>query len=234
MASKKLTRRTFIGTAAAGIAGTAVAMGNKNLHAEPGPVSTESYTSAAGMKYRRLGRTNLKISEMILGCASGLRSEQLGPVLFNRYRELLPNIVDELLDRGGNAVCTSYSYHDTEELLGKALAGKRDKAYVFTAAGPRDAKAVTESCERSLKRFGVDYIDGFFCHGGWSEGFNEAALKLKEQGKIRFIGMSAHKPEAHVTRVEANEVDFILQPYNYMNLAKWTEKLDGRTAEDLF
>ena len=234
MITNKLTRRNFIGTAAAGIAGAAVTIGNQNIQANAHESDVSTRVSAAGMKYRRLGRTNLEISEMVLGCASGLRSQQLGEVLFNRYRELLPNIVSELLDRGGNAVCTSYSYHDTEELLGKALKGRRDKAYIFTASTPKDAKGHIESCEKSLQRFQTDYIDGYFCHGGWSEGFYEAAKKLQEQGKIRFIGMSAHKPEAHVERIEANEVDFILQPYNYMNLAKWTEKLDGRTAEDLF
>lgn len=38
----------------------------------------------------------------------------------------------------------------------------------------------------------------------------------------------------HVQRIEANQIDFFMQPYNYMSLAKWTEKLDGKSAEDLF
>lgn len=236
MAKKDLTRRNFIGTAAVGIVGAAVSLKGANAL----PVSSNDDISnlaskKSGMKYRRLGRTNLMISEMILGCASGLRSRQLGKVLFNRYREQLPNIVSELLDRGGNAVATSSSYHDTEELLGKALKGRRQKAYIFTSASRGDdAKSVIASCERSLKRFQTDYIDGYFCHGGWSEAFYESAKKLQEQGKVRFIGLSAHKPENHVERIEADEIDFFMQPYNYMNLAKWTEKLDGRSAEDLF
>jgi predicted aldo/keto reductase-like oxidoreductase len=235
MAKKKLTRRNFIGTAAVGIAGAAVSIGSSDALAGVPDVDTGIFKSKTGMKYRRLGRTNLMISEMILGCASGLRSQQLGPVLFSRYREQLPNIVSELLDRGGNAVATSSTYHDTEELLGNALKGRRQKAYIFTSAEPKeDAKTVIASCERSLKRFQTDYIDGYFCHGDWSEAFYESAKKLKEQGKIRFIGLSAHKPENHVQRIEANQIDFSLQPYNYMNLAKWTEKLDGRSAEDLF
>jgi uncharacterized protein len=93
---------------------------------------------------------------------------------------------------------------------------------------------VSSDCERSLKRFQTDVIDGYFCHGGWKDGFYEAAQKLKEQGKIRFIGMSCHVPATHRPRVEGGLVDFILQPYNYMNLAKWTEQTDRPATEELF
>ncbi|MDD4108317.1 MAG: aldo/keto reductase [Prolixibacteraceae bacterium] len=235
MAESKLSRRIFLGTAAAGVAGAAVSIGGSNALSCKSDTSPKIKKADSGLGYRRLGRTDIMISEVIVGCASGLRSRQLGEVLFNRYRELIPNIVSELIDRGGNAVNTSASYHDTEELLGKALKGRRDKVYIFSSSSPKnDPQSVIESCERSLKRFQTDHLDGFFGHGGWSEGFYEGAKKLQEQGKIRFIGQSAHKPENHVARIEADEVDFIMQPYNYMNLAKWTEKLDGRSAEDLF
>jgi uncharacterized protein len=195
--------------------------------------------SAAGgdactMRYRRLGRTDLRISEIGLGCASGLRSQQLGPAQFNRYREDLPAIVDKLLEQGGNFVATSASYHDTEEILGRSLKGRRNAAYIFTASGASDAARVIADCERSLTRFQTDVLDGYFCHGGWNDGFREAAGKLKQQGKIRFIGMSCHVPAKHRPQVEGGLVDFILQPYNYMNLAKWTEQTDRPATEELF
>jgi predicted aldo/keto reductase-like oxidoreductase len=85
-----------------------------------------------------------------------------------------------------------------------------------------------------LTRFQTDVLDGYFAHGGWSDGFYEAAQKLKQQGKIRFIGSSCHIPKEHRVRVEAGVVDFILQPYNYLNLAKWTEKTDRLGTEELF
>jgi uncharacterized protein len=233
MTKKNLTRRNFLGTAAVGFAGAAVSMSGAEALASKSN-SVNSLATKTGMKYRRLGRTNLMISEMILGCASGLRSEQLGKIQFNRYREQLPFIVNELLDRGCNGYCTSYSYHDTEEILGRALVGKRDKVYIITGAPAGDVNKVIESGERSLVRWQTDHIDGFFCHGGWSEGFYEGAKKLQEQGKIRFIGESSHKPQDHVARIEANQVDFILQPRNFMNQAKWTEKIDYKTADELF
>ncbi len=222
--SGSVTRREFLG------ATTAAAMGAlaENRRAASAGVP------AGGMKYRRLGRTELKISEIGLGCATGARSQQLGPELFNRYREELPAITHKLLELGGNFVATSTSYHDTEEILGRALKGRRKEVFIFTGSPKRNAKNIIADCERSLQRFQTDVIDGYFGHGGWSDAFQEAAEKLKQQGKIRFIGMSHHIPEQHRPRVEAGLVDFIFQPYNYINLAKWTEKTNRIGTEELF
>jgi len=227
-----VSRRKFIKTAS--IAGAAVSITSADILA--GKLGNMGNPAPkAEMKYRRFGRTNLMLSEVGMGCASGLRSNQLGPVLFNRWREQIPVIVDTLLDRGGNVFATGSGYHDTEELLGRALKGKRQKAYIFTSAEPKeDAKSVIASCERSLIRFQTDYLDGYFCHNGWSEGFQESSKKLQEQGKIRFIGQSCHVPGKHVEKISANLVDFIFQPYNYMSLAKWTEKIDTPGIENLF
>jgi predicted aldo/keto reductase-like oxidoreductase len=221
-----VSRRRFLRRGSAMAVGTA--LGGRLTVAQGSPAQPE-------MKYRRFGRTNLTVSEIGLGCASGLKSQTLGPFLFNRYREQLPAIVDRLLECGGNFVATSQSYHDTEEILGRALKGRRKGTIVFTATSPdKDVPAVVKSCELSLKHFQTDYIDCYFAHGGWSGAFGEAAQKLKAQGKIRFIGQSCHVPVRHRQRIEADEVAFVFQPYNYMALAKWTEKFDRNSAEELF
>ncbi len=219
-----LSRRHFLGSSSA--LAVSAALGSAAA-AEDGPQKD-------GMKYRRFGATGLMVSEIGLGCASGLKSKTLGPFLFDRYREQLPAIVDRLFQRGGNFVATSQSYHDTEVILGRALKGRRKDAIIFTATGKSTAKEVIAACELSLKRFQTDHIDCYFSHGDWRDGFYEAAQTLKQQGKIRFVGMSCHVPAKHRPHVEAKQVDFIFQPYNYMALAKWTEKIDLPGIEDLF
>jgi predicted aldo/keto reductase-like oxidoreductase len=222
-----VTRRRFLEK------GSALAVGA----ALTGAAETARADTAKGeMKYRRFGRTELRISEIGLGCASGLKSRTLGPVLFNKYREDIPAIVDKLLELGGNFVATSYGYHDTEELLGNALRGRRDGVIIFTSPDPprNTPEAVIERCESSLKHFHTDHIDCYFSHGRWNEAFYEGALKLKEQGKIRFIGLSCHVPATHWELVEQDKLDFVFQPYNYLALAKWTESFDRDSVENLF
>jgi predicted aldo/keto reductase-like oxidoreductase len=223
----RVSRRRFLESGSAAAVGAALGAASNAALAGAGK---------AGMKFRRFGRTELMLSEIGLGCASGLKSRQLGPVLFNQYREDLPAIVHKLLDLGGNFVATSYGYHDTEEILGRALVGRRDGVTIFTSPDPpKDTPdAVIARCHESLKRFRTDRIDCYFSHGHWSDAFYEGALKLKEQGKIRFIGLSCHVPATHREHVEADQLDFVFQPYNYMALAKWTEQFDRDSVEDLF
>ena len=121
--------------------------------------SAQGAAQKGDMKYRRFGATGLMVSEIGLGCASGLKSQTLGPFLFNRYREQLPAIVDRLFERGGNFVATSQGYHDTEEILGRALKGRRKNAIIFTATGKSTPKEVIAACARHPSKPAWQQID---------------------------------------------------------------------------
>lgn len=222
-----VTRRRFLEQSSAAAIGAAL-----------GSNAAGALAAAAtpDMKYRRFGKTDLMISEIGLGCATGLKSRTLGPEGFNRYREELPAVLHKLLELGGNFVATGHGYHDTEQILGDAMRGRRKEVIIFTSPDPPrdDVPSIIDRCESSLKHFHTDCIDCYFSHGRWSEAFYEAAVKLRQQGKIRFIGLSCHVPAEHLARVEAGEVDFVFQPYNYMALAKWTELFDRNDVESLF
>ena len=115
-------------------------------------------------------------------------------------------LVDVSLDAGLTMFDTADVYSDglAEEILGKALAGRRDKVLISTKAtfrlgtGPNDVGSsrfhLTEAIERSLKRLGTDYIDLFQLHGFDAQTPVEETLSTLENliraGKIRYIGCS--------------------------------------------
>jgi L-galactose dehydrogenase len=153
------------------------------------------------MRYRRLGRTGLQVSELSLGAARGARED----------RARFIATVHACIDAGINLIDTAESYEDgaSEEALGEALQG-HDDVLVETKYRPYDSHApdanytgtperLIASAEASLRRLRRDHIDIFLGHGIRSlatfdrfmnDGCYEAMVKLREQGKVRFIGIS--------------------------------------------
>jgi aryl-alcohol dehydrogenase-like predicted oxidoreductase len=153
------------------------------------------------MKYRRLGRTGLLVSELSLGAARGAVADPQG----------FKTIVHAVADAGINLIDTAESYENgvSESALGEALAGRPD-VLVETKYRPYDSHApdanytgaperLVASVEGSLRRLRRDRIDILLGHGirslatldrFMSDGCYAAMVKLREQGKVRFIGIS--------------------------------------------
>jgi len=151
------------------------------------------------MEYRRLGKSGLKVSEISLGTLGfGLgrgRSEQ----------ESI-SVIAHALDLGINFIDTAdvYDAGHSEELVGKAVKGKRSKTIIATKFGiptgeqPNDYGGsryhVMEAIDASLKRLGTDYIDLYYIH--WPDPTTpiEETLRtlgdLVRAGKVRYIGCS--------------------------------------------
>ena len=146
------------------------------------------------MKYRRFGSTNVEVSTISLGCwAIG------GGFTWGDQDE--NDSIDTIraaLDAGINMFDTAEVYSDgyAEEVLGKGLAGQRDKVLIATKVLPENLTAdkLVQACEGSLKRMGTDYIDLYQIHWpNWNVPMEEtmgAMEKLMRAGKIRFIGVS--------------------------------------------
>jgi aryl-alcohol dehydrogenase-like predicted oxidoreductase len=151
------------------------------------------------MRYRRLGRTDLQVSELSFGAARGARED---PARFIAT-------VHACLDAGINLIDTAESYGDSERVLGEALQG-RDDVLVETKYLPYDSHApganytgspdrLIASAEESLRRLRRDRLDILLGHGlrtlesfdrFMSDGCCEALVRLRDQGKVRFIGIS--------------------------------------------
>lgn len=170
------------------------------------------------MRYRMLGQTGLMVSEIGLGAfpISGMQARADGTTfgwtgtndnesmaLIHRCEELGINLIDS---------AESYGEGHSEVITGKALRGRRDKWIVATKVGPnggidpeaRDVSAVrrriTEACELSLKRLGMDYIDVYQLHAvpyEWAmPSVMDTLAKLRQAGKVRWYGISTNDRQA--------------------------------------
>ncbi len=153
------------------------------------------------MEYISLGKTDLQVSRLCMGgCPMG--GYGWGDV---QEQELL-DAVSAALDAGVNFFDTAdtYGLGQSERTLGKALAGRRDKAVIATKFGVRvengktfydnSPQYVRKACEDSLMRLGTDYIDLYQIHyrdGVSPLGEVVATLEaLRQEGKVRYFGLS--------------------------------------------
>lgn len=118
---------------------------------------------------------------------------------------------------------TARSYSDSERKLGMAFAGMRDKIVIATKTGARTAEGFWRDLETSLAMLGTDYIDIYqlhnppFCpHPGDESGLYDAMLEAKRQGKIRFIGITNHRPDVAKEAVLSGLYDTLQFPFCYL------------------
>lgn len=158
------------------------------------------------MEYRLLGRSGARVSALGLGCMG--MSDFYGP---SDEKESIA-VIHRALDLGANFLDTAdiYGIGRNEDLVGRAIRGRRDQVFLATKFGNvRNAAGqflgingkpeyVRSACEASLKRLGVDHIDLYYQHRvDQSTPIEEtvgAMAKLKEEGKIRYLGLSEAGP----------------------------------------
>jgi aryl-alcohol dehydrogenase-like predicted oxidoreductase len=155
---------------------------------------------------RQLGNNGPSVSAIGLGCMS--LSGIYGPAEDAQSVALIQHAIDS----GINHLDTSdmYGWGHNEQLVGRAIRGKRDQVVLATKFGQvrREGQAngvdgrpkyVAEACEASLRRLGVDVIDLYYQHrvdpGVPVEETVGAMARLVEQGKVRFLGLSEARPE---------------------------------------
>jgi aryl-alcohol dehydrogenase-like predicted oxidoreductase len=157
------------------------------------------------MDYRQLGRSGLRVSALTLGTMTFGGGGRFG-LVGSTDVEGAKRQVDMAIDAGVNMIDTAdfYSNGASEEIVGKAIEGRRDDLLIATKArmtmgeGPNDAGLsrhhLTRACEASLRRLGTDYIDLYQVHEWDGHTPMEETLTalddLVRSGKVRYIGCS--------------------------------------------
>jgi 1-deoxyxylulose-5-phosphate synthase len=160
------------------------------------------------MKYKNLGNTGLKVSELCLGCMS-FGVPDRGDHPWTLPEEPSRQIIRQALDLGFNFFDTANAYSDgtSEEIVGRALKDftRRDEAVIATKVffpmtkapnvGGLSRKAIFTAIDASLRRLGTDYVDLYQIHR-WDystpiEETLEALHDLVKSGKVRYLGASS-------------------------------------------
>lgn len=165
------------------------------------------------MKRVILGKTGLSVSKMGLG---GIPVQRITP---KETRRLL----EEMVKKGVNYIDTARGYTVSEEYLGEAMEGLRDRLVLATKSMARTKEAMAADIEKSLHNLRTDYIDLYQVHNPSMEqldqvlapgGALEALMEAKEQGRIGHIGLTAHSLQVFERALELPWVETIMFPYN--------------------
>lgn len=167
---------------------------------------------------RRLYRDDVKLSIIGFG----------GIVVVGMEQAKADRTVAESYERGVNYYDVAPTYFDgeAETKLGIALKPYRKKVFLACKTTKRDAEGAAKELEQSLKRLQTDYFDLYQFHGLTSMqdveqilgpgGAAETFTKARKEGKVRYIGFSAHHAGAALALMERLPCDSVLFPINYV------------------
>jgi aryl-alcohol dehydrogenase-like predicted oxidoreductase len=215
-----------------------------------GPTYANRLKMEEKMKTRKLGYTDLHLTTVGLGTwamGGGGWQWAWGP----QHDEDSIAALRRGLDLGCNWIDTAagYGLGRSEEIVGRAVAGRRDEVIIATKCGlvwdegctdlyaRLEAKSVRAECEASLKRLGVEVIDLYQIHWPTDEDHLEEAWStiadLIREGKLRYAGVSNFSME-QIKRVQAiHPVASLQPPYSMLNRGVETELLDYCAAKDI-
>lgn len=138
-------------------------------------------------------------------------------------KEVAVKIVRRAYEGGMRFFDTARAYSDSEEKVGEALHDVRDNLYIATKTMAQTPEEFWEQLETSLRLLKTDYIDIYQFHcanqvyePGDGTGMYECMLEAKAQGKIRHIGITAHKIQIAFDAVESGLYETLQYPFSYL------------------
>ncbi len=189
------------------------------------------------MRYTAMGKIGHQVSSL------GFGAMNLPGVPLEQARGAL----NYALDHGVNYIDTAAAYSTSEEIIGECISHRRNEYFLATKTGERDYAGAKAQIERSLVRMRTDQIDLLQIHyvnyvhefkqAMGENGAYLAALEAQQQGKIRFIGITGHRPELLAKWISKEQFDQVLfhlnlaQPFALKELIPTLSRLDmGRVA----
>ena len=206
-----MDRRDFL--RGVGAIGAASVLSPSYLHAKEKLHSAEDPTDP--VPRHRYGRTEEMISVIGFG----------GIVVKDVTAKKASDYVAEAVDRGVNYFDVAPTYGNAQDRLGPALKPFRDKCFLACKTTKRDAAGAREELETSLKTLQTEHVDLYQLHAITTvrdverafarDGAMETFLKARDQGKIRYVGFSAHSEEAAHAALDRFDFDSILFPLGF-------------------
>jgi hypothetical protein len=168
------------------------------------------------MNYIPLGNTGIVVSELGFG----------GIPIIRLDTETAVRVLRRAFEQGITLYDTANAYRDSEEKIGQAFEGLRDKVILATKTTLRDAKGAMGHLENSLRMMKTDYIDVYQLHQIAQErdwelvtgpgGAMEAVVRARQQGKIRHIGVTSHNLAMAVKLIKTGLFSTIQFPFNFI------------------
>lgn len=161
-----------------------------------------------------LGRTGLEISR------SGFGALPIQRVSFEEAARLL----NRALDAGINYIDTARAYSDSEAKIGAGIGNRRSEFFIATKTHAKTGEALKKDLETSLRELKTDVIDVYQFHNpdfvpvpGGEDGLYDAAVQVRREGKIRFIGITQHSIERAFQAVNSGLYDTMEYPFNHLS-----------------
>lgn len=136
-------------------------------------------------------------------------------------------LLHKAYDNGINFYDTARAYTDSEVKLGAALSGVRENIYIASKTMAEDVEGFWKDLETTLTNLKTDYLDIYQFHNpavcpkpGDGSGLYEAMLQAKEEGKVRFIGITNHRLAVAEEAIESGLYDTLQFPFSYLSSDK--------------
>ena len=169
------------------------------------------------MKSVRLGRTEIIIPQNAFGCLPIQRDTT----------EVAVKLLREAYEGGMRFFDTARAYTDSEEKVGQAFDGMREKVFIATKTTAKTPEAFWKDLETSLRNLRTDYIDIYQPHmvqqcyrPGDGTGMYECLVEAKEKGLIRHIGITTHKLAVAQEIIESGLYETLQYPFSYLSSEK--------------